>query len=238
MSPTRSRTPVVIGAVLALVAILAVAAVVLSGGGDDEETAVVTPTDGAPAGSATGDGGGASSGAVDPLAAVVTVEGTALVPLENPGDDGAVGAVPPTVRGTDYDGRPVEIVPGAGGRPQLVVVVAHWCPHCNAEVPQLVEWRDSGEIPDNLDIVAISTAASPDRPNYPPGEWLAGEDWQWPVLADDTPSDPQTPPSALAAYGVSGYPFFTLLDADGRVVARRAGEVPIDELAELVAQVA
>ena len=32
----------------------------------------------------------------------------------------------------------------------MVVFLAHWCPHCNAEIPVLNEWRDSGEIPDGL----------------------------------------------------------------------------------------
>ena len=50
----------------------------------------------------------------------------------------------------------------------MVVLLAHWCPHCNAEIPVLNEWRDSGEIPDGLNIVGVSTGASADAPNFPP----------------------------------------------------------------------
>ncbi|MDQ3470250.1 MAG: TlpA family protein disulfide reductase [Actinomycetota bacterium] len=246
----RSRTPFVIAIVLVLVAALALVAVLLSGGDDEAVETPVTTAGAGGSNGATDDAGtgagapttagddAAPAGQVDPLAAVVDVEGAPLAVLEDPDADDALGIIPPTLRGTDYSGNPVEIVPGSGGRPKLVVVLAHWCPHCNAEVPRLIEWRDSGEIPATLDVVAISTAANPERPNYPPGEWLAGEDWQWPVLADDTPTGDQSAPSALDAYGVSAFPFFTLLDADGRVVARRSGEIPIDELAQLVAGVA
>jgi len=232
----RSRTPMVIGVILVLVvavAFAAVAAIIVSDGDDETAGPATTSAD---ASTSTTIGG--PTVPVDPLAAAVTVAGVPLAPLQNPLEDAAVGIKPPALQGTDYDGRPVSITPGASGRPQLVVVVAHWCPHCNAEVPLLIEWRNSGGVPSTVDVVAISTAADPNQPNYPPGDWLKSQDWQWPVLADDTPADASRLPSAMAAYGVTGYPFFALLDAEGRVVARRSGEIPIADLAALVAQVA
>jgi hypothetical protein len=80
----------------------------------------------------------------------------------------------------------------------MVVLLAHWCPHCNAEIPVLNEWRDSGEVPDGLNIVGVSTAVSADAPNYPPNEWLQEMDWRWPVLADDRAPDADSPPPAMA----------------------------------------
>ena len=50
--------------------------------------------------------------------------------------------------------------------------------------------------------------------------------WEPPILVD---SEDQ---AAAAALGVSGYPFFVLVDGDGEVVARWAGEIgtePLDE---------
>jgi hypothetical protein len=105
-------------------------------------------------------------------------------------------------------------------------------------VPRLTEWRDSGEIPATLDIVGVSTRVDSSAPNFPPSNWLREKDWEWPVLADDLgDADAQIPPTAISAYGVSGFPFFVLTDADGNVVARQSGEVPIEVLAELVASV-
>ena len=57
-------------------------------------------------------------------------------------------------------------------------------PALHAEVPRLNEWRDSGEVPDGLNIVGVSTGVRPDA-ELSPDQWLVDKDWQWPVLADD-----------------------------------------------------
>ena len=110
----------------------------------------------------------------------------------------------------------------------MIVFLAHWCPHCNDEIPVLLEWRDSGEIPAELQIFGVSTAVSDERPNYPPGEWLQEKGWEWPVLADDAEL------TAANTYGVTGFPYFVIVDADGNVTARGSGEIPIEELDALV----
>ena len=203
---SRSRTPLVLAIVLAVVALVAVAAVVLSGGGDDDdgETSSTVPD-------ATGGDG------------AVEVTGSALAPLEDPAADPAVGAAAPGLSGAAYAGNAVTIEPGTGG-PMLVVVLAHWCPHCNNEIPVLQQWEEQGGIPEDLQVIGVSTAASPDRPNYPPGDWLAEMGWAWPVLADDAEL------TAANAYGVSAFPVLTFIDADGNVTARDSGELPIETL--------
>ena len=138
----------------------------------------------------------------------------------------------PVVSGYDYDGNQITIDPAADG-PTMVVLLAHWCPHCNAEIPVLNEWRDSGEIPDGLNVVGVSTGVSADAPNYPPDEWLVEKDWQWPVLADDAPPDDSSPPPAMGAFGGTSYPTLVFIDADGLVRRRLSGEVPIDVFAPL-----
>ena len=95
-----------------------------------------------------------------------------------------------------------------------VVFVAHWCPHCNAEVPVLLEWRDSGAIPEELQIFGVSTAVTDTRPNFPPDEWLADFGWDWPTMADDAQA------TAFRAYGGTGFPYFVIVGADGTVKAR------------------
>ena len=70
-------------------------------------------------------------------------------------------------------------------------------------------------IPEDLQVVGVSTAVAPDAPNYPPGEWLADMGWTWPVIADD---DELT---AADAYGVTGFPYIVFIDADGNVTATR-----------------
>jgi thiol-disulfide isomerase/thioredoxin len=210
------RTLLLIAGVAAVVAVIGVIVAVVVGGGDDEgdsaqEAEAFHPVtvSGDPLPEFTGE---IRSGAVD---------------------DPAVGRQVPVLSGVDYDGNATVIDPASDG-PTMVVILAHWCPHCNAEIPVLNEWRDSGEIPDGLNIVGVSTGVSPDRPNYPPGEWLKEKDWQWPVLADDRPPEAASPPPAMAAYGGTSYPTVILVDGDGVVRQRLSGEIPIDVLAPLV----
>jgi thiol-disulfide isomerase/thioredoxin len=212
-----TRTLLLIAALVAVVAVIGVAVVLVvgTGGDDDEDTA----------------------SSVEPFRPV-TVTGDPLPDFTREIqagdiDDPAVGQPVPVVAGTDYDGNEITIDPATDG-PTMVVLLAHWCPHCNAEIPVLNEWRDSGGVPDGLNIVGVSTGASPDLPNYPPDEWLVDMDWQWPVLADDVPPSDGAPPPAMAAYGGTSYPTLVFVDSDGTVVERVSGELPIDELAPIV----
>ena len=155
-----------------------------------------------------------------------TITGTALPVFTTTADDPAVGLAAPVVHGYDYSGKPVSIEPT--GRPTLVIFAAHWCPHCDRELPLIQAWIDGGGMPPGIDIVTVSTAAEPTAPNYPPGTWLQGIGWTAPVIADPTNS-------VRVAYGVAGYPFFTLIDGKGEVIARTSGELTTDQLEALLA---
>lgn len=154
----------------------------------------------------------------------VTVSGEALPVLSaDPGTDAAVGRPAPVLDGLGFTGNEVTTAPGA---PTLVVFLAHWCPHCQAEVPVLVRAAELGAFPSGLDVVAVATSTDPSRPNYPPSAWLAAEKWPplWPVLADDAAG------SAGAAFGLSGFPFMVLVGADGTVLWRHSGEITLEDL--------
>ena len=153
-----------------------------------------------------------------------TVEATGeiLSGLEDPNNDPARGAVAPVLKGFAFDGTPLTIAPT--GKPKMVVFLAHWCSHCNAEVPRLIEWKNSGTMPGDMEVIGVSTGARDDAPNWPPSQWVVDKGWPWPVMAD---SEDQ---GAALAFGVSGYPGLLLLDGDGKVLARRSGEASIEEL--------
>jgi len=193
--------------VVGVVAALALVAVLVTSGGDDDD--------------------GATEAAGESMAG-------ALAPYDPAAVDSAVGRPAPALSGANYAGDPVTVTPGTDG-PLMLVFLAHWCAHCNREIPVLNQWRDAGGVPEELRVVGISTAVSADRANYPPGEWLVDMDWQWDVIADEpAPSDDEAPP-AMAAYGVTGFPFFVLIDAEGNVTARGYGEYPIEALEQLAA---
>jgi thiol-disulfide isomerase/thioredoxin len=157
----------------------------------------------------------------------VEVVGEALEALSDSGDDSAIGLTAPTLNGFAFDGSTLSVTPG-DGKPYMVVFLAHWCPHCNDEVPRLIEWKESGAVPADLQVIAVSTAVASDRPNYPPSQWVVNKAWPWPVMADSEAMD------AAQAYGVSGFPFFTIVGADGKVKARASGELGTDRINQIV----
>jgi cytochrome c biogenesis protein CcmG/thiol:disulfide interchange protein DsbE len=210
------RGPVVWAIVAALVVLAGVIAVV-SAGEDDEEATVGTVV-------TTPDGEDVSSeGELQP----VVVDGAPLAPFESTTGDAAIGSVAPALLGFDFDGEPVEIVPGDG--PTMVVFLAHWCPHCNNEIPVLNEWRDAGLVPDGLDVVGVSTAVAPNRDFYPPSEWLDDKGWAWPVMADSEANE------AAQAWGVTGFPAMMIVDEEGKVLGRASGELGSLALQQFVA---
>lgn len=160
------------------------------------------------------------------------VQGEALpsLPEGSIDADPALGMAAPILIGTDFDGNTVRVDAASDG-PTMVVFVAHWCPHCNDEIPKINKLRDAGALPADLNIIAVSTGVDPARPNFPPGEWLVAKDWTYPVIADGV--DPETGFLGAIAFGLSGFPFTTLIDGEGKVVARWSGERG-DEIPELV----
>lgn len=163
--------------------------------------------------------------AVIEVADVVSVDGAALPPLPDKGADPAVGQVAPTLNGVTFNGSAVSI-PGKG--PAIIAFVAHWCPHCQREVPLMVKLRQSGNWPSNVALSGVSTAVAAERGNYPPSAWLQSVGWDAPVLVDTKDG------TASNAYGLSGFPFLTWIDANGKVVLRTAGEIPEATLTRMV----
>jgi len=135
----------------------------------------------------------------------------------------------PTLTGTGLDGAPVTLP--TAGRPTMIMFVAHWCPHCQAEVPVVQRWVDDGGLPPGVDLVTVSTAADDRRPNYPPADWLASEGWTAPVLADDADE------AAAQAAGLTAFPFFVAVDAEGEVVGRVSGELTPAQLDRVAAEI-
>ncbi|MEO5975413.1 MAG: TlpA disulfide reductase family protein [Ilumatobacteraceae bacterium] len=155
--------------------------------------------------------------------AAVTVTGEVLTPHNADVADPTIGVIAPVLTGKGFAGNTVTTT---AGTPTLLIFLAHWCPHCQAEVPRLVDWEKAGDVPPGVDVIGIATATDAASPNYPPSAWLARENFPalWPVLVD---SQERT---AGVAFGLSAYPFFVLLDAEGKVVGRMSGEVPMDDL--------
>jgi len=157
---------------------------------------------------------------------IAAVTGNPLVALPGSGADPAVGQKAPVVRGHGLTGK--QVTAPVTGKPTVVLFLAHWCPHCQREVPVVQRYVDAGRVPKGVGLVAVATAMDPAKPNYPPSSWLEREGWTSPVLADGNGE-------AAAAYGLPAFPYWVAVDADGRVVERRTGELTPDQMDDLFA---
>jgi thiol-disulfide isomerase/thioredoxin len=209
-----NNSKLIIGGVIVAIVIAFVIAIV-AGGSNDSDSSNTTKV--------PNSDGSVSVGENQP----VEVIGDVLEALPESGDDLTIGLTAPALNGYTFDGSTLSVIPG-DGKPYMVVFLAHWCPHCNDEVPRLIEWKESGAVPADLQVIAVSTAVASDRPNYPPSQWVVDKAWPWPVMADSEAMD------AAQAYGVSGFPFFTIVGADGKVKARASGELGTDRINQIV----
>jgi thiol-disulfide isomerase/thioredoxin len=201
---TSNRMPIlVIGGIVAVAIVAALGAVLLTTQAPDVAQPATTP---------------------------VLVSGDTLPALTAGTADPAVGAPLPTLSGIGVDGQPLTIGPGDG--PAVIVVLAHWCPHCQAELPRVVEWMEANEVPAGVTVLGLTTSIDPVRPNYPPSTWLEREGWSQPTLVDDASS------SALQALGVGSFPAFVAIDGDGIVRQRLTGEIGGETFGQLLASVA
>ncbi|HSM02753.1 MAG TPA: TlpA disulfide reductase family protein [Acidimicrobiia bacterium] len=155
-----------------------------------------------------------------------TISGSALPRFaDDPASDPAIGLPIPSVQGADFEGNPVSIT--NDGRPKIIVFLAHWCSVCQAEVPVVQAWVDSGGPPEGVDIYSVPTSTAETRTNFPPSEWLEREGWTSPVLVDDTAY------SVGDAFGLNAFPFFVFVRADGTVAGRLTGALPAEVLTEI-----
>ena len=159
----------------------------------------------------------------------VTVSNPALPPLgDGTSADAAIGQQAPALQGANFAGNAMSIAPGSNGNPTMLVFLAHWCPHCNREIPRLIDWKERGLVPTDLRVVGITTASRSDQANWPPSQWITDMEWPWEVMADSETAD------AANAYGVDGYPMIVVIGADGKVKLRFSGEREVSELTTLI----
>jgi len=169
-----------------------------------------------------------------PTSQPVTVTGTPLEAFDaSQQPDPAIGLDAPLLSGLNFAGEKIEIDPAAKG-PYMLVYLAHWCQHCNAEVPRLIDWKNSGAVPPGLNVIGVATAVSKTAVNYPPAVWFSNKGWPWPVLVDEAQGDGAAG-TAATAYGATGWPYLVIVGADGKVKARVSGEVEASELQTIVA---
>jgi thiol-disulfide isomerase/thioredoxin len=145
--------------------------------------------------------------------------------------DPAVGTKAPIVVTTDLAGE--RIVTGSGGGPndtaKVIGFFAHWCPHCQAELPRVTAWLAENALPDRVEVIVVSTLEDESRGNYPPRQWFDSVGWTHQVLVDTSSNE------VAEAFGMQGVPYWVVLDDFNTVLARASGELDTRTFESLVA---
>ena len=153
-----------------------------------------------------------------PQVSDVSVEGAPLPPFDGQEPDPAMETVAPAFAATTFDGVEVSVLPG-DGTAKVIGFFAHWCSHCQRELPRMAGWLAANQLPAGVEVIAVSTAVDSSRGNYPPSAWF--EEEQWPAVAVRDSAENEIGD----AYGLQGFPYMVAVDADGRIVARVSGEL-------------
>ena len=158
--------------------------------------------------------------------------GTAL-PAYVPGvDDPAFGEKAPLFTTEYLDGEYAFV--GGGGGPndtaKLMVFLAHWCPVCQAELPEISNWVAENGLPEGVEIVMVSTFQDSDRENYPPSAWFDAAGWEAPVAVDSADGEIVTD-----WFGMPSVPSWVVLTDLNFVLQRGTGPIPPDQLEGLIA---
>jgi thiol-disulfide isomerase/thioredoxin len=156
-----------------------------------------------------------------------TVEGDPLPVYAAGSQDVAIGLTAPSVSGADWTGNPVTIEPN--GNAKIILFLAHWCPHCQNEVPVVQDWVDAGNLPEGVELISVVTATDRSRTNWPPQDWLEEEGWTSPSIMDDQIG------TVAANFGMAGTPFYVVLDEENINLGRVSGEIGVEGLNALAA---
>jgi len=115
---------------------------------------------------------------------------------------------------TITDGTFNSIEPGVA---RIYSVLAHWCPFCQQELPEIVEWLEDTDLGSDVEFVAAAVSIDPSRDNYPPAEWFERENFDETIIVDN--------PAArlMDIFGTQSFPFLVAVDANGEVVDRFSG---------------
>ena len=155
----------------------------------------------------------------------IEISGKKLEKLPKSGLDTVIGLDAPIVSGKSFIQENIKI--SSTGKPTIILFLAHWCSHCQAEVDMLGPWIKDNPVSDELNFFSIATSIDKSRPNYPPDTWLDKGVWPVPTLVDDKDS------SAGKAYGLTSFPTWIILDSDGKVINRFSGSITTKDFINL-----
>jgi cytochrome c biogenesis protein CcmG/thiol:disulfide interchange protein DsbE len=154
------------------------------------------------------------------------IEGDFLPEFAGENDDNiARGLQAPIFSGPNENSEIVSLE--KNGNAKVLLFLAHWCGYCQKEVPAVQEYIDLIGIPDGVEIIAVATSIDRARDNYPPHDWLKEEGWSESQIYD-------LDREIGTAYGLNAFPYWVFVDKELNVVARRTGNLPQDQVGQLL----
>lgn len=156
----------------------------------------------------------------------ISVKGNPLTPYSD-GPDQSIGLPAPSFSGPGIDSEIISIE--NDGKAKAIIFLAHWCPHCQREVPIVQDYIDTFGLPEGVDLIAVATSIDKGRDNYPPTEWLQREGWSSPAIYDLNRE-------IADAYGLEAFPYWVFIDKDFNILARRTGNIPQDLVGALLVE--
>jgi thiol-disulfide isomerase/thioredoxin len=154
----------------------------------------------------------------------ISIQGVNLASYSD-GPDEEIGSSAPSFSGPGIDSEIISVE--KDGNAKAIVFLAHWCPHCQREVPIIQEYINVVGLPEGVDLIAIATSIDKGRENYPPTAWLEREGWTSPAIFDLNKE-------IAKAYGLTAFPYWVFVDKDFNVLARRTGNIPQDLIGQLL----
>ncbi len=154
-----------------------------------------------------------------------------LPAFEQTANDLAVlaGMTLPTIEGPEYYSDTTVTYQPDDGTARVWLVWAHWCPHCQAELPELATWytENAGRFP-TIELVTVTTAIdeSSDNPLIP---YLDDSAFPFPVIVDGDGTQ-------ASHFGATVFPFWVITDPHGEVLVRIGGELDMAQVEEIFSQ--
>lgn len=172
-----------------------------------------------------------SAAGASPAAVPTQAADGSLPPFQDSANDAAVlgEMTHATLNGTDYYTKTEFTWSPDDGMARVWLIWAHWCPYCQAELPDLDGWwtENNSRFP-NVELVTISTAID-DTASNPLIPYLDTEQFPFPVVVDESGSLSQM-------FGTTAFPFWVVTDQTGTVVLRVAGALGIESVDQIFAQ--
>ena len=155
-----------------------------------------------------------------------TISGDALPEYAGENDINiSAGLQAPLFSGPDQNSEIISLE--KNGKSKILLFLAHWCPHCQAEVPIVQEYIDTFGLPADVEVIGILTSIDRSRDNYPPHDWLVKEGWSETQIYD-------LDREIGTVYGLNAFPYWVTLDKDLKVVNRVTGKLTPDQITVLI----